>query len=201
MMKFSFTFLLLLCVGLAFSQRESDVAQAHQFQLELNQSFSDTAKSPLTKADLLTFKNLDFFPVSASYIINAKFKRTKNEKPFEMATTTARKPMYVKYGELHFTIDGKELKLNVYQNIAFKTHPKYKDDLFLPFTDRTSGNETYGGGRYIDIKIPTSKSVVVDFNQAYNPYCAYNEKYSCPIVPAENDLDVEIRAGVRKFHE
>ncbi|WP_321538818.1 DUF1684 domain-containing protein [Flavobacterium piscinae] len=71
--------------------------------------------------------------------------------------------------------------------------------MFLPFTDLTSGIESYGGGRYIDLKIQEGKIWTIDFNQAYNPYCAYNEKYSCPIVPEENDLKVEIKAGVKAF--
>jgi uncharacterized protein (DUF1684 family) len=200
-MKFIYTFLIGLTGMLAFGQNQSDTASAVAFQQELNISYADSAKSPLEAKDLAAFKSLDFYPIDAKYIVRARFIRTKKEKPFAMPTTTERKPMYVKYGELHFTIDGKPLKLNLYQNVAFRQHPKYKNSLFLPFTDRTSGNETYGGGRYIDINIPSGKTVVVDFNQAYNPYCAYNKKYSCPIVPQENDLDVEIRAGVKKFHD
>jgi uncharacterized protein (DUF1684 family) len=73
--------------------------------------------------------------------------------------------------------------------------------LFLPFSDLTCGKESYIGGRYIDLKIPTSDTILIDFNTAYNPYCAYNHKYSCPIVPLENDLPVAINAGVKKFHD
>ena len=76
---------------------------------------------------------------------------------------------------------------------------KFKKHLFLPFTDLTSGVESYGGGRYIDLEATDKDTMIVDFNQAYNPYCAYNEKYSCPIVPEENDLKVEIKAGVKAF--
>ena len=76
---------------------------------------------------------------------------------------------------------------------------KYRDYLFLPFTDNTNGEQTYTGGRYIDLSIPDGDTIVVDFNKAYNPYCAYNKKYSCPIVPSVNNLDTEIRAGVKAF--
>jgi uncharacterized protein (DUF1684 family) len=75
----------------------------------------------------------------------------------------------------------------------------YVDYLFLPFSDATNGNETYSGGRYIDLRIPTSDSVLIDFNKAYNPYCAYNPKYSCPIVPKQNRLPIPVRAGVKAF--
>ena len=71
------------------------------------------------------------------------------------------------------------------------------DHLFLPFTDNTNGVETYGGGRYIDLKIPAGNTINIDFNKAYNPYCAYSDKYSCPIPPPENHLDIEIKAGIK----
>jgi uncharacterized protein (DUF1684 family) len=131
----------------------------------------------------------------------AKFVRTKKEKPFEMKTSTDRKPLYVKYGEVLFMIDGKELKLNVYKNIELSKKPGYKDYLFLPFSDLTSGNESYVGGKYIDLRIPKGDTIVIDFNTSYNPYCAYNHKYSCPKVPLENDLNIEIKAGVKKNHD
>ena len=73
--------------------------------------------------------------------------------------------------------------------------------MFLPFLDATNGVETYGGGRYLDMKVPKSNEVIIDFNKAYNPYCVYNHEYSCPIVPLENELDVEINAGVKKYHD
>ena len=117
-----------------------------------------------------------------------------------MKTTGTRTPKYIKYGTLNFTIDGVALKLNVYRNIELSKTAEYKDHLFLPFSDLTSGKESYIGGRYIDLKIPKGNTIAVDFNQAYNPYCAYNHKYSCPIVPLENDLNVEIKAGVKTFH-
>ncbi|MEN9982014.1 MAG: hypothetical protein RL542_1801, partial [Bacteroidota bacterium] len=127
--------------------------------------------------------------------------RTENELPFEMKTSTDRKPVYVKYGEAHFTIDGQSFKLNIYRNIELSKKEQYKDYLFLPFSDLTCGNESYIGGKYIDMKIPKGDTIVIDFNTSYNPYCAYSPKYSCPKVPLENDLKIEIRAGVKKFHE
>jgi hypothetical protein len=191
--------LFLFCSAFAFAQK--DLALAEKFQSELNKSYADSLKSPLTKEDLKQFKGLDFYPIDQKYIVEAIFIRTKREKSFKMKTTTSRTPIYKKYGELHFSIDGKELKLNVYQNLDLKKKPGYEDYLFLPFSDLTCGKESYIGGRYIDMRIPKSGKVTIDFNQAYNPYCAYNYKYSCPIVPLENDLDIEINAGVKKFHD
>ena len=192
-------FLFLFCFTSTYAQK--DVAAAEKFQSELNKSYADSLKSPLMKDDLKQFKGLDFYPIDEKYIVEAIFIRTKKEKSFKMKTTTSRTPIYKKYGELHFSIDGKELKLNVYQNVDLKKKPGYDDYLFLPFSDLTCGKDSYIGGRYIDMRIPKSGKVTIDFNQAYNPYCAYNYEYSCPIVPLENDLDIEINAGVKKFHD
>lgn len=191
--------LFLFCFTSSYAQK--DVVAAENFQAELNRSYADSLKSPLMKNDLKQFKGLDFYPIDEKYIVEAIFIRTKREKSFKMKTTTSRTPMYKKYGELHFSIDGKELKLNVYQNVDLKKKPGYEDYLFLPFSDLTCGKDSYIGGRYIDMRIPKSEKIIVDFNQAYNPYCAYNYEYSCPIVPLENDLDIEINAGVKKFHD
>ena len=191
--------LFLFCFTSTYAQK--DVAAAEKFQSELNKSYADSLKSPLMKDDLKHFKGLDFYPIDEKYIVEAIFIRTKKEKSFKMKTTTNRTPIYKKYGELHFSIDGKELKLNVYQNVDLKKKPGYDDYLFLPFSDLTCGKDSYIGGRYIDMRIPKSGKVTIDFNQAYNPYCAYNYEYSCPIVPLENDLDIEINAGVKKFHD
>ncbi len=193
-------FVFLVQTHLGFSQEKFNILDVIKFQNELNQEYADAKTSPLMTEDLATFKTLDFFPANEKFFVVAKFVRTKKEKPFEMKTSTDRKPMYMKYGEVFFTIDGSNLKLNVYKNIALSKQEKYKDHLFLPFSDLTCGNESYIGGKYIDLKIPKANSIVIDFNTSYNPYCAYNHKYSCPIVPLENDLNIEIKAGVKKFH-
>ena len=172
-----------------------------EYQQHLNEEFADSLKSPLTNEDRIHFKALDFFTIDNKYVVEAVLIRTKNEKKFKMKTSTNRTPIYKKYGELHFTLEGKELKLNVYQNIDLMKLQDYKDYLFLPFSDLTNGKESYIGGRYIDMKIPEGHKVTIDFNKAYNPYCAYNYEYSCPIVPLENDLNIEIKAGVKKFHD
>src|SRR5258708_11716126 len=101
------------------------------------------------------------------------------------------------FGILTFSIEGKEFSLPVYQSQSLMQKKEYKDYLFLPFTDLTNGNETYDGGRYIDLRIPAGDQIVIDFNKAYNPYCAYSHGYSCPIVPSKNHLETEILAGVR----
>ncbi|NNT73080.1 DUF1684 domain-containing protein [Flavobacterium sp. IMCC34852] len=172
-----------------------------EFQDTLNKEYGNREESPLTEEDFKTFKGLDFFPINEKFIVEAQFTRTPNEKVFKMKTSTTRLPEYIKYGELSFSIDGKAFKLNLYQNIDLTKKEGYEDYLFLPFSDLTCGKESYIGGRYIDMRIPKTNTVTIDFNKAYNPYCAYNHKYSCPIVPLENDLNIEILAGVKKFHD
>lgn len=199
-MKSLFSIVFIFASSLFFAQ-ENATQTAQEFQDELNKSYADKEKSPLTEEDFKTFTHLDFFPITDEFIIKAKFIRARKEKPFEMKTTTARLPVYKKYGELHFTFEGNEYKLNVYQNLDLIKKEGYEDYLFLPFSDTTNGEETYIGGRYIDCRIQKELEWTIDFNKAYNPYCAYNYKYSCPIVPMENDLPIAIKAGVKKFHD
>lgn len=185
-------------IGHLHAQKEV-LQEIREFQEELNASFADPETSPLTPEDLKVFKALDFYDIDVRLRVEADFVRTPLEMPFEMPTTTNRKPLYVKYGEAYFQIEGKEFKLNVYQNLELMANPDYEDYLFVPFTDMTNGKGSYGGGRYIDTRKPNGKKIILDFNKAYNPYCAYNGKYSCPIPPEENHLTLEVRVGVKDF--
>ena len=193
--------LLLIFTFITFQAQDKTTETSQEFQDNLNKDYSSKIKSPLTEEDLKTFKSLDFYSINQKFIVEAKFIRTKKEKVFKMKTSTSRLPEYKKYGELHFTIDGVDCKLNVYQNIDLIKKPGFDDYLFLPFSDLTSGKETYIGGRYVDLRIQKGTTWKIDFNKAYNPYCAYNYEYSCPIVPLENDLNIAILAGVKKFHD
>ncbi len=154
----------------------------------------DSSKHILKQDEIDHFEGLAFFKVEPAYRINTKFTRSIGKK-FEMPTTTDRKPIYRRYGYVDFQLDGKEYRLTVFQNMALKKQKEYKKYLFIPFRDLTSGKETYGGGRYLDTEIPSGDVLILDFNRAYNPYCAYSHRYSCPIPPEENTLKVAIRAG------
>lgn len=191
---------LLLVLNFGFAQKKFSKTDALNFQKKLNSEYADPKISPLMADDLKTFKSLDFFPVSANYSVNATLVKAKGGKVFEMKTSRNYTPKYIKYGTLNFKINGKDFKLAVYQSLELMVQEKYKNHLFLPFSDLTSGKQSYIGGRYIDLEIPKGNTIAIDFNQAYNPYCAYNYKYSCPLVPQENDLKVEIKAGVKTFH-
>ena len=194
-------FFFLVQLNFGFGQQKFDVSAVAKFQKVINAEYADAKTSPLSAKDVAVFKTLDFYPINKKFFVTAKFVRTENEKPFEMKTTGERKPMYVKYGEAYFVLEGKDFKLNIYKNIELSKKEEYKDYLFLPFSDLTCGNESYIGGKYIDIIVPKGKTIVIDFNTSYNPYCAYSHKYSCPKVPLENDLNIEIKAGVKKFHD
>ena len=177
------------------------INEIKQWQAELNKEFADSAESPLSEQDRLRFHSLDFYPIDIRYRTTARFVRTENEKEFGMKTTTQRRPTYVRYGIAYFTLFGQSFHINIYQNIRLSKTEKYKDYLFMLFTDRSSGKGSYAGGRYIDLRIPTGDSLIIDFNKAYNPYCAYNHKYSCPIPPEEDYIDFEIKAGCKEgFH-
>jgi len=200
-MRGTLTFILFALCNIGFAQEKFDKAVVEKFQRDLNAEFADAKTSPLLSDDLAHFKSLDFYPANERAFVVAQFIRTENEKPFEMPTTGTKKPLYVKYGEAHFQLEGKEFKLNIYRNVELSKTEEYKDYLFLPFSDLTSGKESYIGGKYIDLKVPSGNTIVIDFNLSYNPYCAYSYKYSCPKVPLENDLAIEIKAGVKKFHD
>lgn len=182
------------------SQDTTDVIKdILKFQKKLNDEFKNPETSPLTETQRKSFRRLDFFPPDSAYRVKATFIRTPDALPFLMATTTSRRPEYKKYGYAEFKLLGNTYRLNVYQSQQLKIDPEYEDYLFLPFTDTTNGNLTYGGGRYIDLAIPDGDSIIIDFNKAYNPYCAYNKKYSCPVVPSDNTLNVNVKAGVKAY--
>lgn len=168
-----------------------------EFQEDLNKSFTDPEKSPLSKEKMEEFKGLPFFPIDEKYSVTAKLERLPPSNPLRMRTSDDRLRAYDRFAKATFILEGKEYTLILYQNTIAKKKEEYQNDLFLPFTDETNGNESYGGGRYISLKIPEGDTIIIDFNKAYNPSCAYSDGYSCPIPPKENDLPVAILAGVK----
>lgn len=188
----------LICFS-SCSQDKRPLMGDTEFQRELNAEFKDASKSPLKTKDRKNFKGLDFFKFDPTYVVKARLERTPDSEWFNMRTTTSRVTKERIYGILHFELKGKPYQLNVYQGADTMKQEGMEDYLFLPFLDETNGFETYGGGRYIDLRIPQGDTLDIDFNTAYNPFCAYNDKYSCPIVPRENYLKTKIEAGVKAF--
>ncbi|AXG72157.1 hypothetical protein KORDIASMS9_04425 [Kordia sp. SMS9] len=198
-MKKSFLILFVVLLQISCAKKRPAVIGETEFQQELNADFKDASKSPLKAKDLKTFEALDFFPVDNSYRVNAMLETTPNSPVFTMPATKEKTSKYRRFGILTFTLKGKEFSLEVYRNQDLMKTEKYKNHLFLPFTDETNGFASYGGGRYIDLEIPLGNLIQIDFNKAYNPYCAYNDTYSCPIPPRVNFLQTEIKAGVKSF--
>lgn len=189
-----------MCVGQATSSAHTQAIRA--FQQELNTEYQDPKRSPLSAEARQQFKGLPFFPVNDSLLVTAAFVRDSTSAPFLISTSNNRPRPYRKYGELRFQVNGKPQRLSVYQSLELLKVPEYADYLIVPFTDLTNGFSSYGGGRYIDLRFADVKTgrVQLDFNKAYNPYCAYSTGYACPIPPAENRLPVAIRAGVMSDH-
>ena len=160
-----------------------------QYQYKMNTEFADANFSPLSEKDRKEFKSLDFFPINENYKVEATLKLTPNEPVFEMRTTSDRLPLYKKYGIATFQIDGKTFQLDLFQNQQSLHTSEYGNLLFVPFYDLTNNKTSYGGGRYLDIETPLKgkTKITLDFNKAYNPYCAYNHEFSCPVPPKENN--------------
>ncbi|NNC82184.1 MAG: DUF1684 domain-containing protein [Flavobacteriales bacterium] len=176
----------------------SDCLTSHErFLQEQHEIFSDAERSPLLEKDREGFQSINYYPYDAKYCVRARWVRTEDELPFEMPTSTERRPMYIKYGELHFDVDGEQLVLSAYQNIELSKDSEWENYLFIPFNDLTNGETTYGGGRYLDFEIPETEWITLNLNNTYHPLCSYDHRYSCPIPPEENMLDVRIEAGVK----
>jgi uncharacterized protein (DUF1684 family) len=148
----------------------------------------------LPKEAIATDGKLNYFLPDESYRVQAQFEPIIDGEVFQMKTNTDRLLEYRKYGQLLFTIQDQKLELTLYQNLE---QPEY---LFCPFKDKTNGKQSYGAGRFLDFEKKDLVNMVLDFNYAYNPYCAYNSNFSCPIPPFENHLDIKVLAGEKKWH-
>jgi len=163
-------------------------------RLQKDAYFKTAPSSPLTPEQRTTFQHLNYFPPNLNLVFQLKLVKITFHDSVGIAASGGEMRPAVNFGEFNFEVGGKELHLHVYKMIG-----EDSTDLFLPFTDETSGTTTYAGGRYIDLKEDSSEIYNLDFNYAYNPYCAYNHNYSCPIVPKENYLDVPIMAGEKNY--
>lgn len=157
--------------------------------------FKSDPSSPLKDADRKRFKGLIYYPIDLRYAITGVIERySTDSKPIytNLPTNKERERKYVKYGRFRFRWEKKEYVLQIYR-------PLGGDELFLPFKDKTSGKETYVHGRYLFIEPMAGGKVLVDFNRAYNPFCQFSEKYTCPFAPEENDLPFAVEAGEKRF--
>jgi len=159
-------------------------------RLDKDETFKSSEDSPLTDEQKEIFEKLSYFQVIEKYKVKADFHKNPLEQIIKMAITDGSQREYLVFGNAHFHLDGKELDITVYKSVK-----EDSDYLFIPFYDKTSADLTYGGGRYVEPELLENGQLEIDFNMAYNPYCAYNHTYRCPIPPQENSLDVSILAG------
>ncbi len=169
-----------------------------RFRAEIDDMMAYHPQSPLTDEQKESFNGLNYYEEDPGSVIEGDVERFAEDEPaVEMQTSTGDVQAYRRWGRFHFEVDGHDVSLVIYAD-------PHSGDFFLPFKDASNGRETYGAGRYIDSHRPgihrlSGNRLRIDFNYAYNPYCAYNERYSCPLPPAENWLRVPIRAGEKKL--
>ncbi len=164
---------------------------------ERNAFLKDHERSPLLPQDKKDFKGTKYYPFDAQYFLSGQIERTvlhiNNPKYYAtFLTNKGTSKRYIRYGKFRFSLNGKDYTIEIYKSIL-------SDNLFIPFKDKTNGTETYEGGRYVETEILPGYKILLDFNTAYNPSCAYNDKFVCVIPPKENILNVEIRAGEKNF--
>jgi hypothetical protein len=168
-----------------------------EWRKERDTFFKTHQRSPLTPKEKRNFKGLNYYPFDPKYVFSGQIERyiLHINNPKYYATFLTNKGInkrYIRYGKFHFKLNGKEYNIEIYKSIL-------SDNLFIPFKDKTNGRESYEGGRYIDAEILPGYKMVLDFNMAYHPSCAYNNNFICVLPPRENTLDVEIRAGEKNF--
>lgn len=189
-----------LLIFSCFSCSKKYISSIEEHRNEYKADFLKEERSPFYgKEDQLEL--LSFYKPQPKYKVEANFTLTPDSEPFEMATYSGEVQPYRKYGVATFKLHGNIHQLSIYQSLRLIRMPGYRDYLFLPFKDFTNGETTYGGGRYINLRLKDiqDEKVVLDFNKNYNPYCAFSDGYSCPIPPAENHLNIAVEAGERDF--
>lgn len=188
---------MLSCIALlVIGQYSIDSANAlRQRKLE---RLANDASAPLTVEDI---QHIHHYDPDSTYVAHGHVEILRGELPFRMPTSDGTSKSYIRYAKVRFQLQGQDVELTLYRSQDLFTDPRYRNHLFLPFTDETNGNETYGAGRYIDLSVNDIRngSITIDFNTAYNPYCAYSSGYRCPVPPAENFLPIAIRAGEKTY--
>lgn len=202
-MRYKFCVIAMCCLFLSCTNKNEYNEKIKEFQYALNAQFSNPNTSPLIKEDLRTFKFLEFYEIDENFKVNAQLELTPDSPIIEMETNTDRIAYFKKYGIAKFKINNQDLSLSIYKEQPLGKGFDISENLFLPFKDWTNEITTYGGGRYINVDYPElgKSTIEIDFNKAYNPYCVYNNDYSCPFTPSENNLPIEIKAGMKIYRK
>lgn len=181
----------------SFNGSEAYTERILKERRETDSFMKRNSESPLNQEQKKKFKGLSYYLPDDKYIVNAKLTPFQNKTTVKIPTSDNAEVTYIKYGIAEFTLNDTLQSILLLQSME-ENDPKA---LFLAFTDKTSGHQTYGGGRYIDLQLSNDRRVIIDFNKAYNPYCMYNESYSCPFPPKENHLEIAIPVGEKKYEE
>lgn len=181
------------------SAQDDAKRQIEAFRKQKDKFFKESPDSPLLQEDKDVFEGCNYYPVDSKFRVVATLVPDTNPGIFKVQTTTGDFKQYTRIGRLEFTIDGQKHSLTAFMPPA--DEPMHGNRIFVPFRDKTSGTETYGAGRYLDLNKRAGNEYVLDFNRAYNPFCAYSPYYSCPLPPGENTLPIPVRAGEMAFHE
>ncbi len=201
--KLALAALLLLFNAGIYAQKRAEIKEytlsIKKERVEKDKEFIEDKDSPLDSVKKKEFRGLSYFKINQSWRISARLEKYNNPDTIKMKTTTERLPLYLIYGKAYFAVGEKEYTLTIYRNVGLMDKPGFEDYLFVPFRDATSGLKSYGGGRFIDAHIIEGDKIIIDFNKAYNPYCVYSKKYSCPIPPSENYLEIKVNAGEKDF--
>ncbi len=160
------------------------------FRAQKDEFFASHPESPLSPEQKRSFRGLNYFAENPDLRLQVLLEEFEEKDAIQMQTTTGGVQDYVRFGKIRFQVDGQEAELTIYAS---------HHGFFLPFADSLAGTETYGAGRYLEPQAIGNGKIDVDFNLAYNPFCAYNERWTCPITPLENRLKVPVRAGEKIF--
>lgn len=183
-------FVLVIPITIACNNRSS---ASYEERLNAKRAFKSAGfygvNSPLDESQKKSFKGLSFFKPDTNFIVNAYISWERNPKPVQLYNDSTESLKY-SVARVNFNFDKQS-----YELVAFADQPKQQKKLFIPFYDLSNGRETYGGGRYLDVESANYKTVILDFNMAYNPYCVYNDNYVCPVPPEVNLLEFSISAG------
>jgi len=168
------------------------MSKLKEFRVSKDDFFASHSQSPLTPEQKREFNGLNYFEENPDLQLEVELEKFPDQQQVVIQTSTGQTQIYTRYGKFKFAVDGQEAELTLYSS---------DHGFFLPFADSLAGDETYPAGRYLEPDPLAGDRFLIDFNMAYNPYCAYNEMWSCPLTPPENRLKVPIRAGEKTFHE
>lgn len=179
----------------AFNGSEAYTESIQKFRQEKETFMKRSGDSPLSLEQKKGFDGLNYYPPNPDYKVNARLTPFQNKTIVNIPTSDNRMKSYIKYAFAEFELNDTTQRVLLLKAVD-SDNP---NDIFFAFSDATSGKETYGGGRYIDITSNSDRRVIIDFNKAYNPFCVFNENYSCPFPPKENQLTVAIKAGEKNY--